>query len=74
MDITKYLFFVVALVGVTSMDITIYSRVRWSYIDGHKGKIHIVIFPLYPKITVLYYFILFHYYGIFTNEVQLQVD
>ena len=33
-----------------------------------------VIFPLYPKITVLYYFILFHYYGIFTDEVQLQVD
>ena len=30
-----------------------------------------VIFPLYPKITVLYYF---NYYGIFTNEVQLQVD
>ena len=30
-----------------------------------------VIFPLYPKITVLYYF---NYYGIFTDEVQLQVD
>ena len=39
----KYLFFVVALVGVTLMDITIYSRASRSYINGHKGKINMPI-------------------------------
>ena len=39
--------------------------------DAERKKLYNVIFPLYPKITVLYYF---NYYGIFTDEVQLQVD